>query len=385
MPGLGGTAAALRFGIHTGSGFFGTARFSASCCPERQKMRMPLQYRRMLGLAGMVLVMAAIFVADTLTEYAVAVAFFYSVVVLAAVNLLTARAAIVIACASIALTVFSFYLTPIGLYQVGLVNSGISIVAISITTYLALKTQSAQAAAHDAQARLLRIARVNSLGGLTTSIAHEVNQPLAAIVTSGNACQRWLAQDPPNVEKALQALDRILGDARRASEVIDRVRSLTKGENPRKTAFDLPQAMLEIVSLSRTEIDRHGIALSTDINDTLPAVLADRVQIQQVVGNLLLNAMEAMGERARKELRVSAHRKDAALVCAIEDSGSGLAPDALDHLFDAFWTTKPGGIGLGLSISRTIVEANGGKIWAESNASGGASFRFSVPIAKGKA
>lgn len=339
----------------------------------------------MLGLTGMVLVMAAIFVADTLTEYAVAVAFFYSVVVLAAVNLLTARAAIVIACASIALTVLSFYLTPIGLYRVGLVNSGISIVAISITTYLALKTRSAQAAAHDAQARLLRIARVNSLGGLTASIAHEVNQPLAAIVTSGNACQRWLAQDPPNVDKALQALDRILGDARRASEVIDRVRSLTKGENPRKTAFDLAQAMLEIVSLSRAEIDRHGIALSTDIDDALPAVLADRVQIQQVVGNMLLNAMEAMDRSARKELRISVHRKDAVLACTIEDSGSGLAPDALDHLFDAFWTTKPGGIGLGLSISRTIVEANGGKIWAEPKARGGATFGFSVPIAKGKA
>lgn len=348
-------------------------------------MRMPLQYRRMLSLAGMVLVMAAIFVADTLTEYAVAVAFFYSVVVLAAVNLLSARAAIAVAGASIALTVLSFYLTPVGLYQVGLVNSGISIVAILVTAYLALKTQAAQAAAHDAQARLLRIARVNSLGGLTASIAHEVNQPLAAIVTSGNACQRWLAQEPPNVEKALQALDRILGDARRASEVIDRVRSLTKGENPRKSAFDLPQAMLEIVSLSRAEIDRHGIALSTDIDDPLPAVLADRVQIQQVVGNMLLNAMEATSQSPRKELRISAHLKEAAVVCTIEDSGSGLTPEALEHLFDAFWTTKAGGIGLGLSISQAIVEANGGKIWAEPNASGGATFRFSVPVAKGKA
>lgn len=350
-------------------------------------MRMPLQYRRMLSLAGMVLVMAAIFVADTLTEYAVAVAVFYSVVILAAVSLLTVRAAIALACVCIVLTVVSFYLTPAGLYKVGLVNSGISIVAISITTWLALKTEAAQAAAHDAQARLLRIARVTSLGGLTASIAHEVNQPLAAIVTSGNACQRWLAQDPPNMDKALQALDRILSDAHRASEIIDRVRSLTKGEKPRKSAFDLPLAVGEIVSMSRGEIERHGIALETFIDDALPPVLADRVQIQQVIGNMLLNAMEAVasGPAHRKDIRISTSMPDGSSVLfCIEDAGCGLSPEAIDHLFDAFWTTKEGGIGLGLSISRTIVEANGGKIWAESNASGGATFRFSVPIAKGK-
>lgn len=345
-------------------------------------MRRPLPSRRILSIAALLAIMIAIFAVDTVTDYAVAVAVFYTAVILAAVRLLTARAVIGLACICIGLTVLSFCLTPFGSYRVGLVNSGISILAIAITTYLALKMVAAKAAAHEAQTQLLRMARVMSLGELSTSIAHEVNQPLAAIVTSANACQRWLAQEPPNLDKARQATARILSDAGRASDVIARIRSLTKGDMPHKSRFDLNQAILEVLSLSRSEMDRNGISLGMDLGDGLPWVFADQVQIQQVIVNLVLNAMEAMaatGDKARY-VKISSFKDMSGMpIFSIADSGVGLAPAAFNHLFDALWTTKKNGMGLGLTISRTIIEANGGRIWAQPNPSGGAMLQFSLP------
>ena len=281
----------------------------------------------------------------------------------------------------IVLTIISLAFTPTGNLRSGLINMGIAIAAIVLTTCLVLKMEAARAAALDAQAQLMRITRVKSLEGLTTSIAHEVNQPLAAIVTSGHACQRWLAQDPPNIDKARQALERILGDAGRASNIIVRVRSLTRGEPPRKEAFDVNQAVLEIIAQSQAEIEQHGILLETNLDAGLPAALADRVQIQQVLGNLVLNAIEAMAAvpQAARSLRISSQHQGSEIVLAVSDTGAGLPAGVHQHLFDAFWTTKPEGIGIGLSISRAMVEANGGQIWADPLASGGASFRFSIP------
>jgi signal transduction histidine kinase len=227
----------------------------------------------------------------------------------------------------------------------------------------------------------MRIARVKSLEGLTTSIAHEVNQPLAAIVTSGNACQRWLAQEPPNLDKARQALDRILSEAGRASKIIARVRSLTRGEPPHRSEFDFNKAILEIVALSQAEMERNGTHLATELSSDLPLAFADRVQIQQVVGNLLLNAIEALASvpAATRSIRIASQIEDNAIVLAVFDSGVGIPAGMYEHLFEAFWTTKEEGIGVGLSISRAIVEANGGQIWAEPNGGAGAVFRFSVP------
>lgn len=350
-----------------------------------------MRVRRALIALALTLAMAAIFVVDTLTEYAVAVAVFHTAVILVALRWFSPRSVVALALACIGLTVLSFMLTPAGLYGVGLVNTGISILAIAITAYLGLKMVAAQAAAQAAQARLLQIARATSLGELTASIAHEVNQPLAAIVTSGQACRRWLAQQPPQLDKADQALQRVLADAERAGAVITRIRGMARGEAPRRERFDLQDAMREMAELSRGALDARGITLRWEFAPDLRPAWADRVQVQQVLGNLLLNAMDAIDaaqaeaagkSAAAREIILGAHALGAdQLQFSVTDSGTGVTPAASAHLFDAFWTTKSHGMGLGLTISRGMVEAHGGRIWAEPRADGrrGTSFHVSLP------
>ncbi|WEK52659.1 MAG: ATP-binding protein [Candidatus Kaistia colombiensis] len=256
-------------------------------------------------------------------------------------------------------------------------------VAIGVTTYLSLKLVAAEAAAHESREHLLRMARVTSLGELTASIAHEVNQPLAAVVTSAGACRRWLAHDPPSVENAQRAADRVVEQANRASAVIARVRGFASGKPPQKTVFDFNDLVHEIVTLARGQIDDDDIALRLYLRDGLPMVEADRVQIGQVLGNLLLNAMEAIGTSAEpaREVEITSEMHGPGRIrFSVADSGVGFRPGEVEHLFDAFWTTKKDGIGLGLTISRSIIEANGGHIWAEANESGGAVFLFSLPV-----
>lgn len=332
----------------------------------------------------MTLVMAAIFVADTTTHYEVAIAVFYAVVILAATRVLGRHALLILSVTCLLLTWVSFAMTPHGTYHIGLVNLAISNAAIVVTAYLVVKMEAARMAAQAMQEQLMRIARGQSLEGLTTSIAHELNQPLAAITTSGHACQRWLAQQPPNLEKAGQTLERIVRDAGRASEIIARVRSLTKGELPHRTAFDFNEAVLEVLTLSQELMQTHEITLNAELDDQLPPALADRVQIQQVVGNLVLNAIDALTlvSKRRRNITLTTQVRDGRILFAIADTGVGIAAGLYEHLFDAFWTTKKDGIGIGLSISRTIIEANRGQIWAESNASQGALFLFNLPIAK---
>lgn len=339
--------------------------------------------RFVLKLALLALAMLAIFVVDTTTSYEVAAAVFYAVVVLAAARVLSRRALVALSGLCIAMTVLSFAFTPHGDLRAGLVNMGISMAAIGTITYLVVKMEAAQAAAHEAQARLLRIARVKSLDGLTASIAHEVNQPLAAIVTSGHACQRWLAQEPPQLDRAGQALARIVDDAGRASAIIVRVRSLTQGTPPHRSAFDFNAAIAEVLDLSRAELARHGIALSLDLAPGLPPAFADRVQIQQVAANLVLNAVEALAAvpPAERSLRIASQLQDQTLLLTVEDSGPGIAAAVHGHVFEAFWTTKDDGVGIGLAIGRTIAEANGGQLWAEPDRTRGAVFRLSVPVA----
>lgn len=342
-----------------------------------------LSPRRPLVLLALVVVMAAIFALDTVTDYAVAAACFYAAVILAASRMLAARGLITLAVACIALTGLSFFLTRFGTYRIGLVNSAIGMLVITITTYLALKMEAAKAAVQEAQARLLRVARASTVGELTTSIAHEVNQPLAAIASSAEACQRWLAQDPPNVDKARQTVARILADAHRAGDVIARIRGLTQGAAPERHAFDLNQALDEMLALSRSELDQHGVTVALLLEDGLPPVQADRVQVQQVIGNLILNAVDAMDAVPAAERRLSLlTRRDGHRVSlSVRDRGIGLPPDQPERVFDAFWTTKSQGLGLGLSLSRSMIEANDGHIRAERVAGGGACFIFDLPIA----
>jgi PAS domain S-box-containing protein len=240
----------------------------------------------------------------------------------------------------------------------------------------------AEEALHKSQAELAHVTRVSTLGELTASIAHEVNQPLAAVVTNANACLRWLAHQPANLVEARQAISRIIKEGNRASEVIGRIRALVRKTPPLKHRLDINEILLEVIALSRSEVLRNRASLKPQLSDDLPLVLADRIQLQQVVLNLIMNGLEAMGGVVddSRELHVSSqmHESNAVLV-AVRDSGNGLEPDSLEHLFDAFYTTKPNGMGMGLAISRSIIEAHGGKLWASQNTPKGAVFQFTLP------
>lgn len=343
-----------------------------------------LSPRRPLVVLALIIVMAAIFLVDTVTDYAVAAACFYAAVILAASRRLPARGLIALAAVCIGLTGLSFFLTRFGTYRIGLVNSAIGMLVIGITTYLALKMEAAKAAVQDAQARLLRVARASTVGELTTSIAHEVNQPLAAIASSAEASQRWLAQEPPNLDKARQTIARIVADAHRASDVIARIRGLTQGAAPERQAFDLNLATEEMLALSRSELEQHDVTVALVLGSDLPPAHADRVQVQQVIGNLILNAVDAMSDTPVSERRLSlltAYDGRGHVSLSVRDRGVGLPSEHTDRVFDAFWTTKANGLGLGLSLSRSMIEANGGHIRAERPAGGGACFIFELPTA----
>ena len=228
------------------------------------------------------------------------------------------------------------------------------------------------------------MSRLTTLGELTTSIAHEVSQPLGAMVASAGACARWLAADPPAMAEARSALDNIVADGKRAREVIARIRALAKRQAPRMDLLDLNRKILEVLALTEHELRSHDIVLETRLDSTLPHVTGDRVQLQQVLLNLIVNAIEAMSgvnDRPRELTIVSAQGMDGVVV-EVRDSGIGLDPHRAERVFEAFYTTKAEGIGIGLSISRSIVEAHGGRLWAAPNQPHGAVFRFSLPVAE---
>jgi C4-dicarboxylate-specific signal transduction histidine kinase len=259
----------------------------------------------------------------------------------------------------------SYLLTQHSAPEAGLINDGISLVAIAATTFLALKIKSAERAATEARSLLEHISRVTTLGELTASIAHEVNQPLAATVINGNACLRWLGSNPPNLYEAQQAVERIIGDSNRASQIIARVRSLAKRSPPNRTYLHINKVIQETLQLMNGETEHNHVVLRTDLADDLPFVFGDRVQLQQVILNLVLNAIEAMSEipQDTRILRVkTALRTPDAVVVAIQDTGSGLSSEKIDQIFDAFYSTK-NGLGMGLAISRLIIEAHKGRIW----------------------
>jgi C4-dicarboxylate-specific signal transduction histidine kinase len=239
----------------------------------------------------------------------------------------------------------------------------------------------AEAALQQAQADLARLNRVMLLGEMTASIAHEVNQPIAATVTNAHAGLRWLRAQTPDLEEARQALGRIVRDGSRAGEVIDRIRALVKKVPPRRELLDINEAIRDVIAL--TEVQQNRVKLQARLADDLALVPADRVQLQQVIMNLLVNAVEAMssvGDGSR-ELTIASGEDDSnAVFVEVQDSGPGIDPAELDRLFQSFYTTKPDGIGMGLAISRSIIEAHGGRLKAAPNQPHGAVFRFTLPI-----
>jgi PAS domain S-box-containing protein len=239
----------------------------------------------------------------------------------------------------------------------------------------------ASEALHLAQAELAHANRVVTMGQLTASIAHEVNQPIAATVTNAQAGLRWLSAAPPNFEEARESLARIVKDGSRAGEVVGRIRALMKNAPPRKDAVAMNDAILEVISLTRAEATNSGVSIRTQLADGLPLLQGDRVQLQQVILNLILNAIEAMRgvqEGERDLLIRTANEPDGVLV-EMRDSGPGLCTAEIEQLFEAFYTTKPTGLGLGLSICRSIIEAHGGRLQATANEPQGAAFQFILP------
>jgi signal transduction histidine kinase len=218
---------------------------------------------------------------------------------------------------------------------------------------------------------------------MTASIAHEVNQPIAATVTNAHAGLRWLGAKPPDLEETRQALGRIVRDGSRAGEVIDRIRALVKKVPPRRELLDINEAIREVIALIQTEVQQNRVRLQTRLADDLSLVPADRVQLQQVIMNLLVNAVEAMSsvDDRSHELTIASGRDDAnAVLVEVQDTGPGIDPADLDRLFQSFYTTKPDGIGMGLAISRSIIEAHGGRLKAAPNQPHGAVFRFTLPV-----
>jgi C4-dicarboxylate-specific signal transduction histidine kinase len=240
----------------------------------------------------------------------------------------------------------------------------------------------AEQASREAQAQLAHINRVATMGQLTASIAHEVNQPIAATVANAQAALRWLEKDPPNLGEVRQSLDDIVSSGNRAGDVVARIRALVKNAAPQTDHLDMNEAIREVIALTRSEAVKNRVALQVQFAERLPSIEGDRVQLQQVMLNLIINAIEAIGaiDEGSRELLISTGRAEAGGVfVAVRDSGAGLSPQDLEHVFDAFYTTKSGGMGMGLAICRSIIEAHGGRVWATPNTPRGATFQFNVP------
>jgi PAS domain S-box-containing protein len=241
----------------------------------------------------------------------------------------------------------------------------------------------AEEALRKAQAELSHVTRVTTLGEMTASIAHEVNQPLSGIITNGNACLRWLAGDSPNLDEAREAVRRIMRDGNRASDVISRIRALVSKTDTEKSRLDVNDAIQEVAALAQGEVRRNSVALRTELAHDLPPVLGDRVQLQQVILNLVMNGVEAMAsvaDRPRELLIYSQQHESDKVLVAVRDSGTGLHSENLDRLFEPFFSTKPKGMGMGLAISRSIIESHGGRLWAVPNDGPGVTFEFALPV-----
>ncbi|MFL5238016.1 MAG: sensor histidine kinase, partial [Rhizomicrobium sp.] len=259
-------------------------------------------------------------------------------------------------------------------------SSGITFVG-AVTDITARKR--AEEELHEAQANLAHVTRVTALGELTASIAHEVNQPLAAVVTNAQACLRWLNRDIPNLDEARGAVESIINDGNRAGEVIRRIRAFVNKTPTHKVPLHINDVVHEVITLVQHELFSHRVSLRMELAPALPPVVADRIQLQQVILNLVVNGIEAMQSRTDRprELVIRTHQDEAGqIVVSVKDCGIGVAAENADRLFNAFFTTKSSGMGMGLSICRSIVDAHGGRLSAAGNAGPGATFQFTLPL-----
>jgi signal transduction histidine kinase len=248
-----------------------------------------------------------------------------------------------------------------------------------------VRAQRAEESLRTVQAELAHVSRVTTLGQLTSSIAHEITQPIASARNNARAALNFLGQQPPELGEVREALSCVVGDADRAGDIIDRIRDHIKKSPPRKARFDLNATINEVLVLARSAINENGVSVQTRLAEGLLPVHGDRVQLQQVVLNLILNAVEAMGsvEARERDLLISTEpNQTGGVLLAVRDSGPGIDPEHLERVFEAFYTTKSSGVGMGLSICRSIIDAHGGRLWADVNEPRGAAFRFTLPAAE---
>jgi len=353
---------------------------------------MPFQIARVSSLRTLLLQVATVllalgvFAADAFTAPDQVFSGFYVLVVVMSARFCRGRDLWIVSGVCVALTLLAQVLSnhlahDAGQTAIGAFNTVDGILVIGVATFFIQRGQLAQAALQRAQADLARVTRVTVMGELTASIAHEVNQPIAAVVTNAGACLRWLDNDTPNLDEARAAATRIVRDGTRAADIISRIRRIfTKGEQARQPV-DLNQLIRETVDVLGNEAARHAVTLRTDLAGDIPAVMADRVQLQQVMVNLIVNGFDAMKDATKtRELALRTQLSaDGEVVVSVSDTGVGLPAQPSDQLFDAFFTTKPEGTGMGLSISRSIIESHRGRLWAAANSPRGATFLFALP------
>jgi signal transduction histidine kinase len=237
--------------------------------------------------------------------------------------------------------------------------------------------------AEQLQADLTHVNRVSTMGELVASISHELLQPITAATVNAKASLRWLEHDPPDLTRVRQGTQKIVESGKLAGEIIDRLRSLYKKAPPKRELVAINEVVGEMAGMLRSEARRHEVLISTDLKDDLPMTLADRVQLQQVLMNLMLNGIEAMSDTGGVLTVKSKVGAQGLIQISVNDTGPGLPPDKADELFVSFFTTKPQGSGMGLPISKSIVEAHGGRIWASNNGERGATFHFTLPPSSG--
>jgi C4-dicarboxylate-specific signal transduction histidine kinase len=341
-----------------------------------------------LLLVGLTL---TIFAVDAFTPLDVAIAVMYVVVVLLSASVWRRRGVMLTSAVCLGLTLLAYALSHAAFFSGPAAGRMVvSLAAIGITAYLALRWQAAtnaliarEEALHRSQAQLAHVTRVTMLGELAASIAHEVNQPLAAIATNGEASLRWLNRPQPDLGEARSAIASLLEAAGRASEVIRRIRALARRSDPRHLPLALNDVAQEAAGLVRRELASHQVSLKLELAPGLPPVRGDRVQLQQVLINLLMNAMQAMQAGVQNApgqavLLRTGLCEQGGVLCSVSDTGPGIPPEHLPKLFDAFFSTKEDGMGMGLPICRSIIETHGGRIWA-GPAPQGAVLHFSLP------
>jgi signal transduction histidine kinase len=326
----------------------------------------------------------AIFVVDTQVDVDIDIPVLYVAVVLMAIRLYEVRGVLIVSVGCAVLTLAGYWLSPGDLLgATAIANRFLAFLAIGATTFLGLRNRSAQMALHKAQTELDHATRVTALGEMTASIAHEVNQPLAAVVANAEACLRWLDRGSPDLDAVRRSVEWVIDDGNRASAVIRRVRALANKTEIEKLPLDVNDVAREVISLVQRELVSNQVSLQMELAPALPTILGDRVQLQQVIINLVMNGIEAMQsvtDRPRELAIRSRGDEPQQVLLSVTDCGVGISAENADRLFNPFFTTKSGGMGMGLSICRSIIEAHGGRLWATANAPHGAAFQFTMPV-----